>query len=177
MKLFKKISIFFGLKTPIGDEFAEKKEGTSRFNLKEVDIIERLCEQMESAWLPKIADGQAPKEIGIITFYGAQLKLIKDRIESDKFPSLNIRTGTVDIFQGMERPVIIVSTVCNNIRGDIGFAKQPERVNVAFSRAQELLVVVGCHDLFTQQPGQVGRMYQEVSKVVSRYGGFIDFGF
>ncbi len=165
------------IKTPIGDEFAEKKEGTSRFNLKEVDIIERLCEQMESAWLPKIADGQPPKEIGIITFYGAQLKLIKDRIESDKFPSLSIRTGTVDIFQGMERPVIIVSTVCNNTRGDIGFAKQPERVNVAFSRAQELLVVVGCHDLFTQQPGQVGKMYQEVSKVVSRYGGFIDFEF
>ncbi|XZN97505.1 MAG: AAA domain-containing protein [Microcoleus sp.] len=113
--------------------------------------LKRLCEEMEIAWQSKIANGEPPKEIGIITFYGAQLRLIQDRIEPERFPSLSIRTGTVDIFQGMERPVIIVSTVCNNNRGDIGFAKEPERVNVAFSRAQELLVVVGCHDLFTQQ--------------------------
>jgi RecA/RadA recombinase len=162
------------VKTPIEQSFAEKKEGTSRYNVREVDIIEKLCEQIEAAWVPKIAVGEPQKEIGIITFYSAQLKLIKDRIETEKFPSLNIRTGTVDIFQGMEKPVIIVSTVCNNNRRDIGFAKEPERVNVAFSRAQELLIVVGCHDLFTQQPGKVGNMYQEVSKVVRRYGGFVD---
>ncbi|KYC41927.1 DNA helicase [Scytonema hofmannii PCC 7110] len=162
------------VKTPVEQGFAEQREGTSRFNAREVDIIEKLCEQMEKAWFSKIADGQPQKEVGIITFYSAQLRAIKDRIETDKFPSLNIRTGTVDIFQGMERPVIIVSTVCNNSRKDIGFAKEPERVNVAFSRAQELLVIVGCHDLFTQKVGQVGNMYQEVSKVVRRYGGFVD---
>ena len=78
---------------------------------------------METAWRPKVADGEPPKEIGIITFYAAQLNAIKDRIEGERFPALSIRTGTVDIFQGMERPVIIVSTVCNNVRGDIGFAK------------------------------------------------------
>jgi uncharacterized protein (UPF0147 family) len=162
------------VKTPIAPGFAEEKQGTSRLNLKEIDAIECLCEQMEIAWQPKVAAGEPPKEIGIITFYGAQLNAIQDRIELEKFPSLSIRTGTVDIFQGMERPVILVSTVCNNNRGDIGFAKEPERVNVAFSRAQELLVVVGCHDLFTQQTGTVGKMYQEVSKTVRRCGGFVD---
>ncbi|MFM9267705.1 AAA domain-containing protein [Tychonema sp. BBK16] len=162
------------VKTPIGQGFEEERNGTSRLNVKEVDAIECLCQQMERAWYPKVADGKPPKEIGIITFYGAQLRLIQDTIEPEKFPSLSIRTGTVDIFQGMERPVIIVSTVCNNNRGDIGFAKEPERVNVAFSRAQELLVVVGCHDLFTQQTGTVGKMYQEVSKIVRYFGGFVD---
>ncbi|NJK75515.1 MAG: AAA family ATPase [Microcoleus sp. SU_5_6] len=162
------------VKTPIAPGFEEEKQGTSRLNLKEIDAIECLCEQMETAWQPKVAAGEPPKEIGIITFYGAQLNAIQDRIESEKFPSLSIRTGTVDIFQGMERPVIIVSTVCNNSRGDIGFAKEPERVNVAFSRAQELLVIVGCHDLFTQQTGTVGKMYQEVSKTVRYCGGFVD---
>ncbi|MEG3937289.1 AAA domain-containing protein [Microcoleus sp. S36b_A3] len=162
------------VKTPVGQGFEEEKQGTSRLNVKEIDAIELLCEQMENAWRPKVLEGEPPKEIGIITFYGAQLNAIKDRIEAEKFPSLSIRTGTVDIFQGMERPVIIVSTVCNNVRGDIGFAKEPERVNVAFSRAQELLVVVGCHDLFTQQTGTVGKMYQEVSKTVRHWGGFVD---
>ncbi|MEG4285080.1 DEAD/DEAH box helicase family protein [Microcoleus sp. A006_D1] len=162
------------VKTPVGQGFEEGKQGTSRLNVKEIDAIELLCEQMETAWRPKMVEGEPPKEIGIITFYGAQLNAIKDRIEAERFPSLSIRTGTVDIFQGMERPVIIVSTVCNNVRGDIGFAKEPERVNVAFSRAQELLIVVGCHDLFTQQTGTVGKMYQEVSKTVRHCGGFVD---
>ncbi|MBR8833611.1 MAG: hypothetical protein DSM106950_06115 [Stigonema ocellatum SAG 48.90 = DSM 106950] len=47
-------------------------------------------------------------------------------------------------------------------------------MNVAFSRAQELLIIVGCHNLFTQQPGKVGRMYSEVSNVVRHYGDFVD---
>ncbi|MBE9184531.1 AAA family ATPase [Microcoleus sp. LEGE 07076] len=173
-KIIQKNNHILWVKTPVGQGFEEEKQGTSRLNVKEIDAIELLCEQMETAWRPKILEGEPPKEIGIITFYGAQLNAIKDRIEAEKFPSLSIRTGTVDIFQGMERPVIIVSTVCNNIRGDIGFAKEPERVNVAFSRAQELLVVVGCHDLFTQQTGTVGKMYQEVSKTVRHCGGFVD---
>ncbi len=165
------------LKTPIDNDFNEKREGTSRINIKEVDAIEKLCEQLETAWSSKVQKSNEKKEIGIITFYGAQLRLIKDRIAAKKFPSLDIRTGTVDIFQGMERPVIIVSTVCNNFRGDIGFAKAPERVNVAFSRAQELLVVVGCYDLFTQQSGKVGSMYQEVARTVDKYGGLIDVSY
>ena len=164
----------FWLKTPIHDDFNEQREGTSRINIKEVEAIEKLCHQLETAWSGKVKKSHEKKEIGIITFYGAQLRLIKDRIAAKKFPSLDIRTGTVDIFQGMERPVIIVSTVCNNFRGDIGFAKAPERVNVAFSRAQELLVVVGCYDLFTQQSGKVGSMYQEVARTVDKYGGLID---
>jgi superfamily I DNA and/or RNA helicase len=74
----------------------------------------------------------------------------------------------------MERPVVIVSMVRNNPLGDVGFAKKPERVNVAFSRAQELLVIVGCHDLFTSNSGKVGRMYSEVANLATRHGGFID---
>ena len=64
--------------------------------------------------------------------------------------------------------------VRNNRHRDVGFAKKPERVNVAFSRAQELLVIVGCHDLFTQQPGKAGSMYLNVSNVVRCHEGFID---
>lgn len=74
----------------------------------------------------------------------------------------------------MERPVVIVSMVRNNNRGDVGFAKKSERVNVAFSRAQKLLVIVGSHSLFTQQRGQIGNMYSEVSNIVRLHGGFVD---
>jgi DNA polymerase III delta prime subunit len=162
------------VKLPQEQSFQEQLEGTSRYNLKEVEAIDILCEQMEEVWSLKVAEGQPKKEIGIITFYGAQLRRIEEMLSDRKFPSLAIRTGTVDRFQGMERPIIIVSMVRNNPDGDIGFAKKPERVNVAFSRAQELLIIVGCHSLFTKHKGKVGSMYSEVANIVRRNGGLID---
>lgn len=74
----------------------------------------------------------------------------------------------------MELLIIIVSIVRNNSKKGVGFDKKPERVNVAFSCAKELLVIVGCHSLFTQQRGQVGRMYSNVSHIVRLHGGFVD---
>ncbi|MEH1838643.1 MAG: translation initiation factor IF-2 N-terminal domain-containing protein [Nostoc sp.] len=162
------------VKTPIENQFLEQRNGTSYFNTQEIDAIERLCQQFETSWASKVVNGEPKKEIAVITFYGAQLIKIDERLQSELFPSLEIRTGTVDRFQGMERPVVIVSMVRNNSKGDVGFAKKPERVNVAFSRAQELLIIVGCHNLFTHQSGKVGSMYSEVSNIVSCHGGFVD---
>ncbi|MEH2202555.1 MAG: translation initiation factor IF-2 N-terminal domain-containing protein [Nostoc sp.] len=162
------------IKTPIEHQFLEQKNGTSYFNTPEIDAIERLCHQFENTWAFRVANGEPKKEIAVITFYGAQLRKIDERLQSELFPSLEIRTGTVDRFQGMERPVVIVSMVRNNSKGDVGFAKKPERVNVAFSRAQELLIIVGCHNLFTHQSGKVGSMYSEVSNIVSLHNGFVD---
>lgn len=162
------------VKMPQEQRFEDQQEGTSKYNLKEVEAIDILCEQMEDVWSLKVAEGQPKKEIGIITFYGAQLRRIEEMLSDRKFPSLSIRTGTVDRFQGMERPIIIVSMVRNNSEGDIGFAKKPERVNVAFSRAQELLVIVGCHSLFTKHKGKAGSMYSDVANIVRRNGGLID---
>ncbi|MBD0386656.1 MAG: DNA helicase, partial [Nostoc sp. C3-bin3] len=154
--------------------FLEQRNGTSYFNTLEIDAIERLCQQFETTWASKVANGEPKKEIAVITFYGAQLRKIDERLQSEFFPSLEIRTGTVDRFQGMERPIVIVSMVRNNSKGDVGFAKKPERVNVAFSRAQELLIIVGCHSLFTHQSGKVGSMYSEVSNIVDIHNGFVD---
>ncbi|MDP5338103.1 MAG: AAA domain-containing protein, partial [Nodularia sp. (in: cyanobacteria)] len=162
------------VKMPREDKFQEERENTSYFNTREIDVIENLCQQFEHTWAAKIANGEPKKEIAVITFYGAQLKRIDERLQPELFPSLEIRTGTVDRFQGMERAVVIVSMVRNNHQGDVGFAKKPERVNVAFSRAQELLVIVGCHDLFTRQGGKVGSMYLEISHTVDSQGGFVD---
>jgi DNA polymerase III delta prime subunit len=162
------------VKTPIENQFLEQRNGTSYFNTPEIDAIERLCQQFDNTWTSRVANGEPKKEIAVITFYGAQLRKIDERLQSELFPSLEIRTGTVDRFQGMERPVVIVSMVRNNSKGDVGFAKKPERVNVAFSRAQELLIIVGCHNLFTHQAGKVGSMYSEVSNIVSIHGGFVD---
>ncbi|MBD2525567.1 AAA domain-containing protein [Nostoc sp. FACHB-133] len=169
-KLIREDQHIIWVRIPSDPNFRENRTGTSYENEKEVDCIEKLCKQMNATWAAKVANGESKKEIGIITFYGAQLRLIDRRISREhRFPNLDIRTGTVDRFQGMEKAVVIVSMVRNNHEGRVGFAETPERVNVAFSRAKELLVIVGCHKLFTSIP-----IYQEVSNVVERYRGFID---
>ncbi|MBD1217331.1 MAG: AAA family ATPase [Aphanizomenon flos-aquae Clear-A1] len=157
------------VKMPLKREYIEQRQGTSRYNQKEIECIKKLCQQMDDDWAEKVAAGEPKKEIGIITFYGAQLGKIREMLSRNTFPNLNIITGTVDRFQGMEKPVIIVSMVRNNHNNNFGFAQTPERVNVAFSRAKELLVILGCHDLFTRLP-----IYKEVSNVVERYQGFLD---
>jgi serine/threonine protein kinase/RecA/RadA recombinase len=161
--------------------FEEEREGTSFKNLREVEIIEEICRQFQQAWEQKGA-GTEPKEIGIITFYEAQRELLQKKLGvssngiSSRFKALRLRIGTVDRFQGMERPVIIVSMVRNNVRRDIGFAEKDARINVAFSRAQELLVIVGCQDLFcdTARKERAVERYRNVAKVIEHRGDFID---
>ena len=61
-----------------------------------------------------------------------------------------ITVGSVEVFQGGERAVIIVSTVRSTVefldfdaRHALGFLVNPKRFNVAVTRAQQLLVIVG----------------------------------
>jgi superfamily I DNA and/or RNA helicase len=140
-----------------------------------LDVIERMVKQLDAAWAPQVAAGQPPKEVGVITFYAAQTRALRERLlgKAGAYKHLRLRVGTVDRFQGMERAVIIVSLVRNNSHGAVGFARKPERVNVAFSRAQELLVIVGSRDLFTERArdGQSTTIYSRVAEAVQAAGG------
>ena len=91
------------------------------------------------------------KEIGVITYYAAQKNELKNALKDIDIP---LRVNTVDKFQGMERNIVIVSTVRSNrsVLGnnkeqpnefELGFAKELQRINVGFSRAKRLLIVVG----------------------------------
>ena len=51
--------------------------------------------------------------------------------------------GTIDGYQGREKDVIIINTVRANASGQIGFLKDKRRMNVAMSRARELLIIIG----------------------------------
>jgi serine/threonine protein kinase len=162
--------------TPREEKYGEQRRGTSFENESEVRFIKQLLEKMNIAWMPKVAT-ERKKEIGVITFYMAQVRLLERALQANLFPALDLRIGTVDRFQGMERPVVIVSLVRNNARGDIGFAEEYRRINVAFSRAQELLVIVGCQSLFARHVKR-GRNstvhYSRVADVVRREGRSLD---
>jgi hypothetical protein len=163
------------MNTPAEGSFVEQRVGTTYLNAGELDVIERLVKQLDTAWAPCVAAGQAPKDVGVITFYAAQTRALRERLlgKAGTYKNLRLRVGTVDRFQGMERPVIIVSLVRNNSQGTVGFARKPERVNVAFSRAQELLVIVGSRELFTERArdGQSTTIYSRVAEAVQAASG------
>lgn len=139
----------------------------SRTNKGEVDAIEwvlsQLAESESFARYNSKFNNEEDKEIGLITFYGAQLKQLR-RLQANYSGKLTLKPSSVDRFQGMERNIVIVSLVRSNCiaenekqapdfrvykelgyrkQKDFGFAKSPNRLNVALSRAKRLLIIVG----------------------------------
>lgn len=151
----------------------EMLDGTSRVNYGEVEIIRKLLRELNDSdsfheynnrW-SNVED----KQIGLISFYGKQLRLLMEMAREFNPDEMPIRVSTVDRFQGMERNIIIVSMVRSHClqtekgqkpnytkygedgytkQEDLGFAQSPNRLNVALSRAKRLLIIVGDSQLF-----------------------------
>ena len=158
------------------------KEGSSLFNESELKVIKQVLQQLNDATANAIDSGTLPNEtqksVGVISFYAEQVKRINRMLEQElQLPHLQIRTGSVDKFQGMEMDVILVSMVRNhdNERGEIGFAKDYRRLNVALSRSRELLMMIGSAEMFTKRPKkkEVRDMYQHVLTTANHQKGYI----
>ncbi len=157
------------------------KGGTSLYNEAELNRIRELLVDIEEATSLAKREGRMQpnekKSVGVISFYGEQVKRIDRLIEQEIRPEhLHCRTGSVDKFQGMEMDIIILSFVRNHAQpsGTIGFAEDYRRLNVALSRARELLVIVGSSDMFTKRPKKAGTkaMYARLVEQVKLKGGF-----
>lgn len=120
----------------------KRTKGGSYINEEEKRIILEILDDLKSTGELKGLD------IGIITGYSGQKELLRKSIKAtglDKIAS-KIDINTLDAFQGRENDIIIYSTV--RTRDSIGFQKEKERVNVAFSRAKKLLIVCGDKNFF-----------------------------
>ena len=163
---------------------------------KEVEVVKRVLQYLKNSqgfeeyfnhW-EKIKNEDKrlqEQEIGIISFYGHQVKKLQDvKRYAQKDLQIPIRLKTVDKFQGMERNIIIVSTVRSSkiIKGgleeknsDIGFAKAPERLNVALSRARRLLIVVGNLKFFESYKDKSGNaIYKNAIDIIRKEGLVIE---
>lgn len=169
------------LDTPTTSEFEEQRmpNGTSRFNEGELTTIANLLRETNEAVATAKQAGLLPqdsqKSVGVISFYGEQVKRLTRLVTQElNLPHLLIRTGTVDKFQGMEMDIVVVSMVRNAHKGgDVGFAKDYRRLNVALSRARQLLVLVGSSDMFTNKARQATTrsMYETLKQTVQQAGG------
>lgn len=97
--------------------------------------------------------GKIGVTVGVISFYGSQVgdlrKAVKELRNQGKLKALRVDVNTVDRFQGKEKQIIITSLVCNTTYGNASrHVTAFERINVAFSRAQNLLIIVGAKELY-----------------------------
>lgn len=80
-----------------------------------------------------------------------------------------MEVGTVDAFQGREKDVVVFSVTATS---NLSFVSDPNRLNVAFSRAKKKLVVVGNAEAVRRGGGTLRDLLWECSKrgtvVVSR---------
>ena len=115
------------------------------------ELEARICAEI----VRKLKDDYAfdLKEIGIISAYKDQVRLIRNQLK--KFISNNTvaneMAATLDSFQGQERKIILYSfTRCAYGKkpedGRIGFLNELRRLNVAMSRGKKQLIMIGDMD-------------------------------
>jgi superfamily I DNA and/or RNA helicase len=124
------------------NRFETRIEDAGSNNNLEADIVVDLLSSI-------IADNKTKiSEIGIISAYKSQVKLIKDKLVNvvDR-QIVNEMVATLDSFQGQERDIIIYSFTKssknspNNRR--IGFLNELRRLNVAMTRPKRTLILIG----------------------------------
>ncbi|MEM7260379.1 MAG: IGHMBP2 family helicase [Planctomycetota bacterium] len=117
-------------------------ENIARFNEGEVKLVGKVLEQLTRA-------GVAPRNIGVITPYNAQVDRLRRRW-NETYPALEI--DTVDGFQGREKEAIVLSLVRSNDRGEVGFLAEERRLNVAITRARRHVTIIGDSATISSNP-------------------------
>jgi superfamily I DNA and/or RNA helicase len=79
-------------------------------------------------------------KLAVIAMYASQVNRLTSALKGIVPPD---DIESVDAFEGRESDAVILSLVRSNDRAAIGFLNDPNRVNVAISRAKKLLVIVG----------------------------------
>jgi hypothetical protein len=129
-----------------GVERFDRKEGTSRVNLAEARSVEKILSFLDR-------HSTAPIEVGIITFYKAQVALIQNQLKNRRYQHVNFDSldaiATLDSFQGKEKDIIILSLVRSPQGVEYADAEwyrfflDIRRLNVALSRAKRRLFIIG----------------------------------
>ena len=109
---------------------------------EEADLVAGIVQEL-------LRCGVAPREIAVIAPFRAQANAIRialQKSDPDRVPSRDLVVDTVERMQGQERDVVIVSFTASDpawVTRLAEFYFQPERLNVAVTRAKRKLILVG----------------------------------
>jgi uncharacterized protein len=117
-------------------------EGNTQGSDEEVEIVGQLVDRLVGTHHVD-RDGKdsalAAEDILLVAPYNMQVRKLERRLQGQA------RVGSVDRFQGLEAPVVIISMCASSVedvpRG-LEFLMNPNRLNVAISRARSLVILV-----------------------------------
>ncbi|XP_048422280.1 uncharacterized protein LOC103932355 [Pyrus x bretschneideri] len=117
------------------------EDGHSLKNMVEVAIVLKILRNLYKKWVVS----KEKLSIGVISPYAAQVAALEDKLgqKYNKLDGFKVKVKTVDGFQGGEEDIIIMSTVRSNQHHSLGFISNPQRVNVALTRARHCLWILG----------------------------------
>jgi len=127
--------------------YFEQTEGhsTSLYNDLEIKITVEILKQIDTALIKKVS--LIRPSVAVISFYSLHVTKLKKHLKKYDFKNFDVIISTVDDFQGKEADYVIVNMIRNperlSSKNGRDFLKKYERINVAFSRAKELLIIVG----------------------------------
>ncbi|KAI5828471.1 hypothetical protein K523DRAFT_54006 [Schizophyllum commune Tattone D] len=97
------------------------------------------------------------REIGVMAPWREQVWKLRERLRKENLHAVDV--GTVEDYQGRESRVCIISCVrsrsrflSEDMKKGLGLVFERKRMNVALTRAKELLVVVGNGNLLKRDP-------------------------
>jgi len=134
------------------------KSASSAYNEKEIKVVELVYN-----YILNTIPGIKPHDVGIISTYRQQREELKKVFQSSLSKGLEIHT--VDSFQGKEKKIIIVSMVYSPTTKKRRKYTAPmlfndiRRFNVAFTRAQEKLIIVGDIEISNSSAKHIKHVY------------------
>ena len=161
----------------------------ARSNRLEAQLIAHTLLQLDKQSALLGYSPQKRRQVGVVSFYARQCRLIREAIRavkpSGRFECLDVEVNTVIRYQGKEKPIILVSLVRNDgidtrsqgmarRRSSRANVARYEFINVAFSRAQELLIVFGARSMYESYEVTLPHMDREGSTTRTVYKDILD---
>nr|WP_288073000.1 bifunctional RecB family nuclease/DEAD/DEAH box helicase [Pyrococcus sp.] len=143
-----------------------EEDNSTKVNELEAKIVERIIKGVEDI------------DTGVVVPYRAQKKLISSLID-------NVQVDTVERFQGGEKSLIVISMTSSDpayLGKVFDFLFNPNRLNVAISRAKEKAILIASKNLFTYSVRDLElfellRPWKKIYIWVKRKGEHFEFPF
>ena len=142
-----------------GSAFKESEERTNRLEARLIaHTLKNINEQSRQNGFSQ----KKKQKVGVVSFYASQCRVIREEIRkvnggNIQFDAIHVEINTVIRYQGKEKPIILISLVRNDggpknkRRSARANVARYEFINVAMSRAQNLLIVFGARNMLEQR--------------------------
>jgi DNA replication ATP-dependent helicase Dna2 len=131
--------------------------GARTFSAEEVEAVSALLRGLRAGGVPW-------EDVGVVVPFRRQARILRQRLGRDlgqPLSSFGLIADTVERMQGQEREVVIVTLAASDpgfVLRVAGFLLQPQRINVAATRARSKVIVVASPDLVEQARSLPGEL-------------------